>query len=267
MASDRSIPSVRFRPWRIRLLLVCFAMLLLPTMTLAQDQSVPESYRRIIFIPGVSFAYPLSDKEGHFNACDRAWKNKPDNANPDQNGTFYDIAQYLQGPTKLLAVSRHVYREQDFLGFSYNGVWSIIGDPRFAGKDPVLPAAQRLLKADNCSFENNYDGTETREHVIASAYKLQAQIKKWRTDCPYCRFDIIRHSLGGAVAIYWAAMIATDADLAYIHNIITIDSPINGISATLANKTVSVEKELPLPVSASGSDIIDVEPATSQASH
>jgi len=235
MASDRHISPVRFRRRRIGLVFICFAMLLLPTMVFAQGQTpVPESYRRIIFIPGVSFAYPLSENEGHFKTCERAWLSKPENG-----GTFYDIAQYLQGPTKLLAVSRHKYREQDFLAFSYNDVWSIIGDPRFIDKNPVLPAAQRLLKASNCSSENDYSGVETRVHVIASAYKLQAQIKKWRADCPYCRFDIICHSLGGAVAVYWAAMLADEPDLAYIHNIITIDSPINGISPNLLNKAAS----------------------------
>jgi hypothetical protein len=235
MALDGHTSPARFLSRRIWLLFISFMLLLLPTPALAQDQSaVPESYRRIIFIPGVSFAYPVSENEGHFKSCDRAWRSKPENG-----GTFYDIAHYLQGPTKLLAVSRHVYREQDFLAFSYNDVWSIIGDPRFAGKDPVLPAAQRLLKAANCSSENDYSGVDTRVHVIASVYKLQAQIKKWRSDCPYCRFDIICHSLGGAVAVYWAAMLADEADLAYIHNIITIDSPINGISSTIANETVS----------------------------
>jgi hypothetical protein len=86
-----------------------------------------------------------------------------------------------------------------------------------------------ITRADQCSEANHYTGQETREHVILSAYKFQAQMKKWRKDCPFCRFDIICHSLGGAVVVYWAAVVGDVEDLAYVHNIITIDSPINGI--------------------------------------
>ncbi|MFO1372942.1 MAG: hypothetical protein U1F42_11340 [Candidatus Competibacteraceae bacterium] len=52
-------------------------------------------------------------------------------------------------------------------------------------------------------------------------------------ECPHYRdFDIITHSLGGAVVAYWLAAFQAEArDTKAIHSVITIDSPVNGVDA------------------------------------
>jgi len=57
------------------------------------------------------------------------------------------------------------------------------------------------------------------------------QFEAWRKACPACHFDIIAHSLGGAVAASWLASLATPEQLRHVHSLVTIDSPVNGATA------------------------------------
>lgn len=209
-------------------LLLAIAVALAPEIALAQDSSVrDDSYRRIIFVPGVDFGWPINDEVGPFNACERAWGQARASDGTLEGGTFSVIAQHLTQPQSSLAFGRHVYRLNDFLAFSYHPDWTPLGSVQSS----LLPEPDRTItEVDQCSDRNGYTEAHTHEHVALSAIKFEGQIRKWRADCPFCRFDIISHSLGGAVVTYWAAVIAREEDLAYIHNSITINSPINGIS-------------------------------------
>lgn len=197
-------------------------LMLLPDIVRAQDlPNQEERYRRVIFVPGIDFDAPLNEFDGPFTACGRAWELQDNNG-----GTFNHIADHLKKNVSVLGFGRYVYTDSDFLSFSYNARWADIGKTnRERVTDP-------FASTTDCSPENKYSGKETRQHVVLSAYKFEAQFRKWRATCPGCRFDIIAHSLGGAVVVYWASIIAKDEDLPYIHGIITIDSPINGIEAT-----------------------------------
>jgi hypothetical protein len=57
------------------------------------------------------------------------------------------------------------------------------------------------------------------------------QFRTWIEECPQCHFDIITHSLGGAVIAYWLGAYAEARDVKAIHSVITIDSPVNGVDA------------------------------------
>lgn len=64
-----------------------------------------------------------------------------------------------------------------------------------------------------------------------AAARFGRQFRSWIDECPQCHFDIITHSLGGAVVAYWLAAFAEARDTKAIHSVITIDSPVNGVDA------------------------------------
>jgi pimeloyl-ACP methyl ester carboxylesterase len=72
----------------------------------------------------------------------------------------------------------------------------------------------------------NYYGPDTRQRIGDSAKYLNQQIHEWGTDK---RYDIISHSLGGAIAAYWAAEESDSETIAAVHSIITLDSPVQGM--------------------------------------
>jgi pimeloyl-ACP methyl ester carboxylesterase len=80
-----------------------------------------------------------------------------------------------------------------------------------------------------------YESGQTRQPLADSARALDAQLQRWQRQFPGASFDLIGHSLGGAVAVYWAAAIATPARLRAIHSIITLDSPLGGIPHSVAD--------------------------------
>jgi pimeloyl-ACP methyl ester carboxylesterase len=88
-----------------------------------------------------------------------------------------------------------------------------------------IRAIESFSYAGNTS---TYDSSQTRQAIPTSAAALDAQLRRWRSEYPNATFDLIGHSLGGAVAVYWAASVATSAELRSIHSIITLDSPLNG---------------------------------------
>ncbi len=80
-----------------------------------------------------------------------------------------------------------------------------------------------------------YDSSQTRQALSVSAAALDAQVRHWRSQYPNATFDFIGHSLGGAVAVYWAASIANAEELRAIHSIITLDSPLRGYPRSYAD--------------------------------
>lgn len=80
-----------------------------------------------------------------------------------------------------------------------------------------------------------YASSQTRQPLADSARALDAELLRWQHEFPGASFDLIGHSLGGAVAVYWASAIATPARLGAIHSIITLDSPLAGIPHSVAD--------------------------------
>ena len=80
-----------------------------------------------------------------------------------------------------------------------------------------------------------YTNSQTRQSIALSAAALDAQFRRWRSEYPNASFDLLGHSLGGAVAVYWAARVATPAEQRAIHSIITLDSPLGGYPRNFAD--------------------------------
>lgn len=192
-------------------------LLIMPASAGAQASTLPDEYRRIVLVPGIEFDSPINNEEGPFNACERARE------------TFAPLIDYLKRPAPYWSFSRRLYRDEEFIAFSYNTKWISLGIPE-SWQVPGLEFNTSISNVDDCAPENAYVGAESRNHVILSAVKFDAQYKQWRINCPQCRFEVIAHSLGGAVTTYWAANIADEEDLAYVHSLITIDSPIEGVN-------------------------------------
>lgn len=99
-----------------------------------------------------------------------------------------------------------------------------------------IPFTIRAIKA--FSYAGNaptYDSSQTRQPLSTSAAALDAQMRRWLREYPNATFDIIGHSLGGAVAVYWAASVASRAELRAVHSIITLDSPLGGYPRSYAD--------------------------------
>lgn len=80
-----------------------------------------------------------------------------------------------------------------------------------------------------------YTNSQTRQSIALSAAALDAQFRRWRGQYPNATFDLLGHSLGGSVAVYWAASVATPAEQRAIHSIITLDSPLGGYPRNFAD--------------------------------
>jgi hypothetical protein len=98
--------------------------------------------------------------------------------------------------------------------------------------------AQRFRDADLRIFSFDpanpagYDPATTRVALAASVTALQAEFAAWHRREPRATFDIAGYSLGGLIALAWAAQAST-ADLAYLHAIVTLDSPVAGYPPAL----------------------------------
>jgi pimeloyl-ACP methyl ester carboxylesterase len=99
-----------------------------------------------------------------------------------------------------------------------------------------IPFTIRAIEA--FSYAGNkltYASSQTRQPIAVSAHALDAQFHRWQRAYPRATFDLIGHSLGGAVAAYWAAAVASPGELRAIHSIITLDSPLGGFPRSLAD--------------------------------
>ena len=122
---------------------------------------------------------------------------------------------------------------------------------------PGLPMNIQAVEAFSYSGKaSTYDSSQTRQPIAVSARALNAQVLRWLQAYPNATLDLIGHSLGGAVATYWAASVATPAELQAIHSIITLDSPLGGYPRNLADR-------LFLPFfSPVANDLLEGSPAT-----
>jgi hypothetical protein len=93
------------------------------------------------------------------------------------------------------------------------------GDLRYYSFDSTSPAA--------------YTPSDTRQPLEISAAAFEREFQAWHRQEPRATFDIVAHSLGGNVALYWAVRYATPDELRYVHAIATLDSPVVGYPAPL----------------------------------
>jgi len=76
-----------------------------------------------------------------------------------------------------------------------------------------------------------YLPADTRRHIEVSADILHQQIRTWGTEGR--RYDIVAHSLGGAVAAFWLFKYWNTPEARSVHSITTFDSPVRGIDGPL----------------------------------
>jgi pimeloyl-ACP methyl ester carboxylesterase len=150
--------------------------------------------RRVVFIPGIvpnceAIAYRWSAlvQDVVGAPCDAG---NPFGAVERGQSTFGQIRMYLK--------STLGYRDADFYYFNYAPEWLT---------------------------EDAYSGEHTRQSLTISAASLGQQLRHW--GLADARYDIIAHSLGGAVATY---LLANDPDAAFaVHSLTTLDSPVRGL--------------------------------------
>lgn len=124
------------------------------------------------------------------NPCDKSSDNI---ASPSAHTSqFNSLASYL----------RNVYSAQ-LRSFSYNSNWPT---------------------------STSYGDCETRQHLSTSAATFDRQFEYWKQQAQGAPIDIVAHSLGGVVVAYWLGRVASTSDLAEVHSVVALGSPLGGIS-------------------------------------
>jgi hypothetical protein len=167
------------------------------------------SLRRVVLVPGVCVetgslppppalppglpALPQHPTVPDWLGCSKA--NAPIDVTARTLETFGTlVSQLANAPRGLVAIPRQHLRM-----FSY---------------DPASPTT--------------FTPSTTRQPLDVSAAALQTEFLAWHRAEPTATFDLVGHSLGGAVLLLWAAKFASADELRYIHALITLDSPVQG---------------------------------------
>jgi pimeloyl-ACP methyl ester carboxylesterase len=164
-------------------------------------EPISDPDRNIIFIPGIIFKF--NDDRSPQDAAIRGQQ------------TFTSLLNHLAQPANGRSRTYSpAQRNVLFYSYSYTGAsgLSLAACPEYA---------------TNQRTDYVYYGCDTRTYLRDSAQRLGAQIEAWGTQGK--TYDIITHSLGGAVAAYWAATELKPERRAAVRSIITLDSPINGV--------------------------------------
>src|SRR5207248_9282416 len=78
---------------------------------------------------------------------------------------------------------------------------------------------------------DSYSGEDTRQALSTSADRLESQLTNWSDECAregvQTHFDIVAHSLGGAVTAVWAADHPSSTRL--VRSVLSVASPLGGI--------------------------------------
>lgn len=94
----------------------------------------------------------------------------------------------------------------------------------------------------------NYSATDTQQPLKTSAKVLDQLLTAQLCKDPQATFDLVGHSLGGAVAAYWIVQDGKQAHpcaksnspvdlLAHIHSLVTFDSPLQGLDPNIGKPT------------------------------
>lgn len=120
---------------------------------------------------------------------------QPINARDRARATFGALISTLEHP----ANNRQVFHDGDVRYFSFDATSSTF----------YVPSA-------------------TRQSLESSAAGLEQEFQAWHHAEPRATFDVAGHSLGGVIALLWAAKYASRDELSYVHAIVTLDSPVAG---------------------------------------
>lgn len=220
--------------------LACFAVMALVLLGAAADVSIdrprgPDDWRQrvIVLLPGVCAqpaalpptpnlpTVPLASPPEH-------WPSWPDwmtcggaearqNARARALGTF--VGNYGSPAQLTAALNQALQNDAD--------------DEQ--GDQSLLFTIRAVVAFSYAGDAPDYQSSLTRQPLPTSAQALDAQFRRWQREYPSATFDLIGHSLGGAVASYWAASVASPEELRAIHAIITLDSPLGGYPRSYAD--------------------------------
>lgn len=111
------------------------------------------------------------------------------------------------------------------------------GDGTFASITPALervgtaPEVNTAISVEDFSYgypDMTYGLCATNQTVEASAGRLEAQVQDIVRNHPNARLMLVGHSLGGVIALRWAAVEGTPALVGRTAAIVTLDSPLQG---------------------------------------
>ncbi|MBP1464951.1 hypothetical protein EYB53_004435 [Candidatus Chloroploca sp. M-50] len=274
-------------------------VLLLPDLVRGQQTSfISDEERRFIFVPGIHFKnFPGIEDFDNKNACFRAIEetfpglhallisnNERTRRGAEKNG-WRELFKTMPifKPDQIYAFDYSLDQRPnlpcvryDRQGDNGNAEDDILHDQSvnrdqikantstYAGEDTrtrlttSFPEEERQRWSQVPPFDPPPAYAPTDE-VKGSSERFDLQFKAWRKECPDCHFDIIAHSLGGAVVAYWVSTYASDEDRQHVRSITTIDSPVNGIKANLIDFHPFILKSAESLLQAGGQATIDLE--------
>lgn len=104
----------------------------------------------------------------------------------------------------------------------------------------LLPTSYHAIYFSYGPSTSSYTPADTQQHVDTSAQRLESQIKTTICKNTHATFDLVGHSLGGAVAAYWLVTYGPQTVscagtpiqlLDHVHSLVTFDSPLQGVDA------------------------------------
>jgi pimeloyl-ACP methyl ester carboxylesterase len=164
-----------------------------PTSTLAATPTVtlqPLASRKVILIQGIDSSSSCEDLK-----------------NKSSTSTFAHRRKVV-----VDALAPYGAKPEDILGFSYSGQYATCGAP---GNGAVLMPAYQ--PSDTCG------GAER-----ASA-RLKALIDSYITADRTVSFDMVAHSFGGLVTMFYLATSDTGFLREHVHSVVLLDSPVGGL--------------------------------------
>ncbi len=243
---------------------------LIPAAAQSQHKDViDDSVRRVIFVPGITFDKPVGSAEDQkpINACYRAVEKTFHYLFNILTVPGLRKTGWLHPFTTLpLYTAQQIYAfdyNPAFEPIANSDDPAHVNEPcvRYSSVREPLETIDHDPSYKGPPNDNTYQGVDTRGFVRdfpdldstpesggifqpppvnaptndqlkpGAAARFGHQFRAWIDECPQCHFDIITHSLGGAVVAYWLAAYAEARDTKSIHSVITIDSPVNGVDA------------------------------------
>jgi len=129
---------------------------------------------------------------------------------------------------------------------TFAGLYAFLGvDPRVpnvsTSPDSEIPTKIGYGPRDFLSFNyyrlisDRYSCQDTQRDVRTLAALFDSELSSWMAENPMATFDIVGHSLGGALVAYWAGTRDLSdprdlAKLARVHAVLTFDSPLQGLT-------------------------------------
>lgn len=209
------------RAARVALAAVLAAGSILGSASPEQGQAAIMRPHKMIFIPGLCDPSPL--KLGECGLLQNPIKlaQEDETTSVQSQEVLMDATYLAEAGARVLATDGRAL--QTFRDISN----ALAVSPTYGSTDAFLAFN---YSPDWAQHPTWYYGRDTWDHLSVSSQVLSQQLSYWRSLYgPGVVFDIIAHSMGGNVAAYWAAAETDRANLAAVHSITTVDSPLTGI--------------------------------------